>query len=229
MTAHYITRKKYREIGQVFHWAYREHYVRFFKGEDGRHSRSEKILPELVKKGNLIAVPHGKKLAYSVPRRCRGKKAKTFYRIEHGLACTECLVRVWLSDTKGEIKGEHKFRQYKIVPEWGIIYPSNRALLFEFSTEDNFSRIKLIEQKIERYVVNLKKIADDMNCRDAFVLFVAEASRDKLKEFVRAHNYLEDFFFTDYRTFLSVSTRKQLTTPIYIWGGDGKEYPLEND
>jgi hypothetical protein len=33
-------------------------------------------------------------------------------------------------------------------------------------------------------------------------------------------------FFTDFETFKSVPIGEQLSAPIYIWGEDGKTYPL---
>jgi hypothetical protein len=204
-----------------------------FTGSDqGRHGRTEKLLPRLVQGKRLVAVPYGRKLVYSVPRRCRGRQNKSFYRIEHGLACTECLVRTWLSDTKGIIFPEQKFRKAKVVPDWGISYAENStrmALMFEFSSEDNFNRLKLMNEKIARYAAEVDKLARGMSCKDGFILFVCDVSRDKVSKFVEDNRFLDDFFFVDYETFLTADPLGQLAAPIYIWGGDGKEYPLNDD
>ena len=226
MGRHSISKKRYLEVGQVFHWATQEHYQLLLTGRSGRHSRTEKILPRLVKEKKLVARLHGRRLVYAVPRKGRSVKSRTFQFVEHGLACTECLVRIWLSRTDGEIIAEKHFRKFKIIPEWGIRYPHQVLLLMEFSTEDNFNRYGLIRSKLARYLQSLASIGKAFGCHSTIVLFVFDVKRESVERFVR--NYYPTgvpFFFTDYQTFLKVPVRRQITAPIYIWE-DGNSYPL---
>jgi hypothetical protein len=226
MGRHSISKKRYLEVGQVFHWATREHYELIFTGRLGRHGRTEKILPQLVKEKKLIARSYGRRFVYTVPRKGRSSKRQSFQFIEHGLACTECLVRIWLSRTDGEIIAEKHFRKFKIIPEWGIRYPHRVLLLMEFSTEDNFNRFSLMKSKRERYSKNLESISRVFDCHSTIVLFIFDVNRDRVERFVKKnHPTGVEFFFTDYHTFLKAPLRKQLTSPIYIWE-DGKSYSL---
>jgi hypothetical protein len=228
-----------------------------------RHRRTESVLLKLVQKGKLRCVKFGKRLVYTVPRRTKGKlpvlvKEKPGYepkvtedaikqnnKIEHGLACTECLVRFFLSRTDGEIIAERYFYKLGIVPEWGIRFPHGKLLLLEYSSEDNFERTNLIKGKINAYIRHLEKIEEKFEAK-AIVLFVIDVPRVKVEGFVdmvkREAGSVADgdpsalyegdrfplnpFYFTDYKTFLGIPIGQQLAAPIYIWF-DGKEYPLK--
>ena len=251
---------------QVFHWFTKEHIILWFLGALKRHRRTEDVLPLLVQKGKLRCVKFGKRLIYTVPRRTKGKlpvllQEKSEYepkvteaaiagrnKILHGLACTECLVRVYRSRTESMIIAERYFYGLGAVPEWGIRYPNGKLLLFEFSTEDNFERTNMIKGKMNAYQRQLEKIEEEFQAK-ATVLFVLDIPRGKVENFVgslrREAGSVADgdpsaldggdsfpsypFFFTDYKTFLDVPFGQQMTAPIYFWM-DGKEYPLaKND
>lgn len=226
MSRHSISKKRYLEVGQVFHWATREHYQLLLTGRSGRHSRTEKVLPRLVKERKLIARIHGRRLVYAVPRKARSATSKSHQSIEHGLACSECLVRIWLSRADGEIIAEKYFRKFPIIPEWGIRYPHHVLLLLEFSTEDNFNRFSLINGKLNRYLQNLDRISKAFNCHSSTVLFVMDVRRERVERFVRSHHPTGvPFLFTDYETFQKVPIGNQLASAIYLWE-DGNSYPL---
>jgi len=175
------------------------------------------MLPRLVGKKKLKAYRFGNRLVYTVPRRDK-KQGDHYLKIEHGLACTEGLVRIWRSNMEGKVISEKEFRGSGVIPEWGISYPSGVTLLFEFCTQDNFNRSSLIKNKIRRY--------EEFTYAQQIILFVVDVSRDKAKRFVDRYLPGERFFFTDYETFLNVPLGKQLQTPIYIWGKNGAEHPL---
>lgn len=220
-----ISKYKYLQASQVFHWAKNEHYITWFGKENGRHRRTESMLPRLVRKGKLVARSYGKRLIYTCPRR-KGDK-----NIEHGLACTESLVRFYRSDPKGEIIAEHHFRGCGSIPEWGIRYPNGMMLLYEFCTADNYARSGIVAGKITRYINNLSKIERKYDAQ-AIVLFVIDATRRKVDRYVQKIIPAgEQFYFTDYKTFLYEPIGEQLSAPIYIWGEDGWPYSLrsEND
>ena len=215
-----ISKYEYLKTAQVFHWATYEHYVVWITGENKRHKRTEVMLPRLVKKGKLIPKKYGKRLIYTVPRR----KYDTNY--EHGLGCTEGLVRFVRSKPNGEIIAERHLRGFGIVPEWGIRYQNKKLLLFEFCTQDNFHRRGLIRSKITRYQNNLLQLETKFEC-EAIVLFVIEAPRIDVQYFVdEVMPAGNQFFFTDYSVFKIVKLGDQFIDPVYIWGEDGFPYPL---
>ena len=221
MGRHSISQKRYLEVAQNFHWAGREHYQLWFTGSLKRHKRTEVMLPRLVEKKKLKAYRFGNRLVYTVPR--RDKTNNYFLKIEHGLACTEGLVRIWRSNMEGKVISENEFRGKGVIPEWGITYPSETILLFEFCTNDNFARSSLVKNKMLRYENDLPAPFN----LSPIVLFVIDVSRDRVKRFIEKNLTGERFFFTDYETFLRVPFGKQLQTPIYFWGEDGRECPLK--
>lgn len=265
MARHTIPIYRYLEAAQVFHWFTKEHITLWFLGFLTRHRRTEDVLPILVQKGKLRSLKFGKKLVYIAPRRTKGKlpvllKEKPGYeprvteaaitqknKIEHGLGCTECLMRFFLSRMDGEIIAERFFYGLGVVPEWGIRYPNGKLLLLEYSTEDNFLRSNLMKAKINAYLRHLEKIEEKFEAK-AIVLFVIDVSRVKVEGFVNmvkredgsgaadapAALYegdrfpLNPFYFTDYKTFLGIPIGQQLAAPIYFWI-DGKEYPLKKN
>jgi hypothetical protein len=221
-----ISMKRYLELAQVFHWATKEHYQLMLTGKTGRHSRTEKILPRLVEKNKLVALPYHNRLIYSAPRRCRGKNSFNARKIEHGLACTECLVRIWLSKKDGEIISEKHFSKFRIIPEFGIRYPTGTLLLVEFSTPDNFRRRGLMRSKVERYEKNMNVILHQFNSERGVVLFIMEASAEAVKRFRQRIVTLDvPIYAVDWESFQSIKYGKQLSEPIYFWE-DGNAYPL---
>jgi hypothetical protein len=224
-----ISKDRYLKAAQDFHWATKEHFNLWFTGSRKRHRRTETMLPRLVDKGKLTTFRYGKRLVYAVPR--LNKKRITgpehYRKVEHGLGCTEGLVRIWRSRMEGEIYPERYFYGLQSIPEWAIHYPTNKLLLFEFCTKDNTLRKHVIKGKLTRYRKNLPYIEEKFAEASAIVLFVMAVSRNLVERFVSevmpAGN---PFFFTDYQTFLEIQIGEQLSVPIYIWGEDGISYPL---
>jgi hypothetical protein len=214
-----FSKENYLEAAQLFHWAVREHYVAWFTGRFERHRRTEVMLPRLVKKGKLVAVRYGNHLVYSTPRRKSGL-------IDHGLGCTEGLVRVWRSRMDGAIIPERFFRGYGSVPEWGIWYPPGKLLLYEYSSQNNFEQARIVKTKITKYQTNLPELKNYFAAEKATVLFVIDITRERVKNFIDREKPDGPFFFTDYETFKNVPLGEQLNAPIYFWGDDGKEYSI---
>ncbi|MFC1879103.1 hypothetical protein ACFLZW_04250 [Chloroflexota bacterium] len=157
-------------------------------------------------------------------RRVSGGKYYPLF--EHGLGCTEGLVRFYRSDMDCQVIPERKLRGFGIVPEAGILYPNNTLLLYEFCTHDNFNRPGLILSKITRYQSQLSRFEQKFG-GEAVVVFVADDTRFKVDCFVNDHMPLgEQLFFTDYKTFLDTPIGEQLCAPIYIWGNDSWPYAL---
>lgn len=228
MTRHTITQKRYLEAAQLFHWATKDHYTLWFTGAlQKRDRRTEAILPRLVKNKKLIAVKDGKPLVYTVPRRVRNPEH--FLKVEHGLGVTEGLIRFWWANMTGEIIEERFFYGCGCVPEFGIRYPNKKILLFEFSTKSDCERSTKIMNKLAAYKKYLYQIEDKFNS-EPLIVFVLDIPKEKISKLVDKVKPVDiPVFFTDYETFKNVPIRRQLSTPIYIWGEDGKTYPLIND
>lgn len=223
-----ISKYIYLKVAQGFHWATKEHFILWFTGRTERHRRTETILPRLVRKGKLTSYQYKKRLIYAVPRvnRKRIKGKKYYPKVEHGLGCTEGLVRFWLS-RKGEIIPERKFRGFEVVPEWGIKYGDD-LILYEFCTEDNFYQSGNVQGKITRYKKHLRGIEQQFRGKVS-VVFVIDVDRWTVQNFVDEKIPIgEQFFFSDYDTFLKSPYGEQLIDPIYIWGDNGWPYPLES-
>lgn len=224
MTSDTISQKKYLSAAQLFHWATKEHFTLWFTGATLRHRRTEAILPRLVKKGYLFSAKYGKKLVYTVPRRVRDEEH--LLKVEHGLGCTEGLVRFFWSRMDCEIIQERYFIGCGSVPEWGIRYPNGNMILFEFSTESDFTYSNKIKNKLSAYRKNIDAINRRFNSQSVLV-FVLDVEREKVKRFVDKMKPVNlPVFFIDYETFKAVRITKQLTAEIYFWGEDGATYPL---
>ena len=208
----------YLKAGQLFHWATIIHYILWFTGRLGRHKRTEVMLPRLVREGRLRAIRYGKKLVYAVPRVSKGQ-----YHIEHGLACTEGLVRFWRSDMQGVVVAERFFRGLGCIPEWGIIYDET-ILLYEYCSADQFSRGRKVKSKVVNYDQHQCAIEKKFS-KSGIVVFVIDAPREKVEKWVARVKPSGPYFFTDYEAFTQVPIGQQLTADIYFWE-DGKAYPL---
>lgn len=224
--------KKYMDVAEVFHFATRDHYVLWFTGGMERHKQTERVLPALVRKGFLNRLKYGKRFVYATPDRVYMSKDGQEIGIfpAHGLACTAALTRFIRSDMNGEAISEQYFQKAKwgVFPEWGILYPGRSVLLFEFHTRSNAQAYQYVPQKIARYRKELHNVKEAMNL-PAVVLFVLQLTRAELVLEMKKYKLQDEpFYFTDWETFLSVPFGEQLTAPIYIWGGDGKSYPLRN-
>ena len=215
-----ITRRRFLRVAQALHHFTRRQAVIFFKGEDRRDKRVEFLLPHFERKGRLKAFWYQGRKVYVVPRKGR-------LNVDHGLACSECLTRIWQARPYGEIYPEKKFKTYPMVPEWAIRYSSGKMLLFEFSTADNAGRTSLMAAKVNKYLDNLHAITRDFQA-EVVVLFVMDIPRVKVEQFVAGTIPADPIFFIDYRTFMTVHAGEVLTAPVYIWGGDGNTYPLSN-
>lgn len=221
-----ITQKQYMQAAQVFHWATQEQYNIWFTGSNKRSKRTEVILPRLVKKGALIAIKLDKKLVYACHRKSR--RPGYYFKVEHGLGCTEGLVRFWRSDMNAEIIEERHFRGCGSMPEWGLRYDSGKMLMFEYCTDDNFNRSNGLTGKLVAYHKTMVTINQKFHS-NGFLVFVCDVSRKRLSSFLARKIPVEiPAFFTDYETFKSVPIGQQLSAPIYLWGEDGLPYPLVN-
>lgn len=217
-----IPKHKYLEAAQKFHWATKEHFILWMTGELKRHRRTETMLPRLVEKGKLVSKWYtdeifGRRKVYTVPRR------KNDDKFEHGLACTEGLVRCYLSEPS-YVYPEHKFRGFGNVPEWGIQYKS-KMVLYEHCTYSNFKHGE-VKKKVQKYMDTLYDIEDEFRSL-AIVIFVIDDTEQEVQNWVwRWMPMGEEYFFTDYENFLKIPIGMQYDAPIYIWGEDGKKYAL---
>jgi hypothetical protein len=232
MSKQTITIESYKDALEVFHWATKRHFQLWFTGQNQtRHRRTESVLVRLTK--NKVAVSHlyQGKLIYS--------KKRALAEVVHGLACTECLVRFYRSNMDGTAVPEKYFRGLGSVPEWGIIYPKGTMLLFEFCTKSNFYYTGNMRGKLSAYEKNLGEIERKFNAK-ATVVFVIDVERPAIEHYVGSLggvppryegdvSPLTPFFFVDYESFLEVPIGKQFQAPIYIWGTDGKVYPLRKN
>jgi hypothetical protein len=231
MKRHLITIQEYLDVAEVFRWGYMSHYVRWFTGKSARHQRTERVLKRLVKNGKFKSFLYGSRLIYELAKRERGIDTTLAH---HGLACTECLVRFYGSKPDGTAIPEKYFRGFGSVPEWGIIYPDGKLLLFEFCTKSNFLYSGNMRGKLGAYRQNLHKIEEKFNAK-AMVIFVLEVDRGVVERWVgsvggvpplsNGDTFPDPFFFTDYETFLKVPFGQAIEAPIYFWV-DGKEYSL---
>jgi hypothetical protein len=226
MGTHSLSQKRYLQAAQFFHWATQEHFTLWFTGSTTRSKRTEVILPRLVKKGSLISTKHGKKLVYACPRRAR--RPGYFLKVEHGLGCTEGLIRFWWSDMRAEIIEERFFYGCGSVPEWGLRYESGKMILFEYCTANNFTRTNVMRSKLAAYRQSLESINRKFN-REGIIVFVCDVTREKVASFIdKIKPAFLPVFFTDRETFTHVVVGQQLAAPIYLWGEDGQPYPLVN-
>lgn len=219
-----ISQKRYLAASQVFHWATQEHFTLWFTGSNKRSKRTEVILPRLVNKGLLITTKCGKKMVYACPRRAR--RPGHFLKVEHGLGCTEGLIRFWWSDMQAEIIEERFFYGCGKVPEWGLRYDSGKMILFEYATRQNFYHTNGVKAALAAYRNHLQTINERFS-RESMIVFVCDIPRDGILKFVLDSKPVGlPVFFTDTEMFNRVAIGQQLTAPIYIWGEDGLSYPL---
>ncbi len=241
-----ITEDIVLQLVKVLRWATRFILVLYFWGVEKRAKAIERLLPQLEQEGKLAVTWHKGEKVYSVARKKRVKPVS----IEHEIAFALILVlflRCRMQES--EIVPERAFRRFGIVPEGGIRYPEERntMLIFEYCTRSNFTHGGVMKSKITRYMKYLPAMEAKFK-RSITVLFVIDIDRSRVREFVgtlkRDVGSVADgrtsassggdsfpfnpFFFTDYKTFLSVPISEQMISPIYFWI-DGKEYPLKKD
>lgn len=235
MTMHSTAQQKYLEAAQLFHWATKEHYAIWFTGSAERHRRTETVLSRLAKKWadpatrgrSLFATRYGKRLIYTCPRRVRNPDI--LHKIDHGLGCTETLVRFWRSDMTAAVIEERFFHKCGSIPDLGLKYPNGKMILVEFSSNSNFQHYNVIKNKLSAYKHYLWSINEKFTA-SSILIFVIDVPREKVQKFVWETMPVGlPVFFTDFETFKSVPIGNQLSAPIYIWGEDGKTYPLTED
>lgn len=223
-----ITQKDYLKAAQLFHWAKKEHYQMWFTGNLNRHRRTEVMLPRLVQKKKLVAVRYGRSFVYTVPRRVRYKGE--YRKVDHGLAVTEGLVRFCRSRMNVCVIEERYFYGLGAVAEFGLLYPNDKMLLYEYCSRDNFERTSRMIGKVVAYERNLEMILAKFNSKTGIVVFVIDISPGRILSFLKRLGRPEmPFYFVDYQAFKNVPTGEQLTAPIYIWGKDCERYPLSHD
>lgn len=227
MTRDCISQKKYLTAAQLFDWATKDQYKLWFTGSTGRHRRTEVILPRLVAQKKLIEFAYGKRKVYTVPR--KELREDHYLFIDHGLGCTEGLIRFFWAQMNGEIVQERYFAGCGVYPEWGIRYPNGKMLLFEFSTKSDFQTTNKIVNKLATYRNSIPKINQKFGT-SSMLVFVLDIEREKVERFVEKEKPMRlPVFFTDYKTFREVPIRKQMTSSIYFWGGDGRICPLRHE
>lgn len=226
-----IPQKEYLKVAQLFHWATKEHFILWLTGSLDRHRRTEVILPRLSKKTNrsrsLFSTKYGKRLVYSCPRKVRNQNH--ILQIEHGLGCTEVLVRLYRSNMGAIVIEERFFKKFGCVPENGLWYPSGKTILVEFSTEHDFNYSNRMKKKLLAYKAHLWQINEKFKTQ-GIIVFVMDVDRDEVQRFVLSVMPTGlPAFFTDFETFKNVPIGEQLSASIYLWGEDGKTYPLTQD
>lgn len=202
----------------IGNWATVKQIVLLITGKLTRLHSTETILPRMVKRGLLRRTKFQKGWAYAARRVTKGNSSD--WNVEHGIGCTEGLVRFWISDRSGELIPERKFKGQNIWPEWAIRYPSGKILLYEFCTKDNSRRKGVVKSKITRYQAILRE--------EFVIVFVMDIPRQDVVELVAQLQPEGNFMFTDYETFKSVPLGQQLTASIYLWGEDSQPHPLRN-
>lgn len=215
------TQEEYRKVAELFLWATQRDFTQWFTGEAKPWKRTQYNLPRMVRKGALTAVRYGKKLVYSTGKKRAGNTAD----IEHGLICTESLLR-FKSARVGDFIPESFFRTINLgcVPEWGVIY-GNTLVVYEYCTFDNFRRTRLMKKKVNTYRKSKAKFETYFD-KNLIVLFVFETFRYSVINFVEKNGNGSFIYFCDLRTFMSVDAGKQLTSNIYLNGADCVSYPL---
>lgn len=190
--------QKYLQAAEVFHCAYQEHYVLWMTGKSLRHSKTERALPSLVKKGYLVALPYGKKKLYATPDRIRVRilsEGAELIHPYHGLAVTDILLRYTIKH-RCMVMSEKSARvfQWGIVPEV-VFLPRGANVLLEFCTRSNVEAGK-VKQKANKYNEVFHKIQADLQGA-AEVLFVLDIRASEVEKYVQEG----PFRFIDYASF----------------------------
>jgi len=209
-----ISQDDYMKAGQIFHWAFADHYKLWFTGKLDRHRRTETMLPRLVRKGLLVEAYFGKRKVYAV-KRLQGTL------IGHGLGVTETIVRIHKKGDDGVYLPERIFKGQSSVPDWGLKKNGN-LLLVEYSTQNNFEAARIIKTKMSSYRKNLPKIVATFGVDNAYVLFVLDVSLERVQNFIAKNRFQDPYFFVDFETFKSVPFEDQLSNEIYLWGDGSK-------
>src|SRR5687767_5269776 len=120
-----------RKFLDVAHWATKRQIQLYIRGAaPPRDGPIEKALLRM-EKGKKVRVVQYKvtdQKCYALPRKTKNFNPLDQVRLYHGLACTECMVRLYRSNTKCEVIPERAFRGLGSVPEGGILYPQGSLL-----------------------------------------------------------------------------------------------------
>src|SRR5215216_555292 len=184
MTSNTIPTSEYDKVFDVVNWIYKRQLQLMLTGQASkRHTRTEKVLARYTKRGKLRAVKFERKFVYTLPRKSKNfNEFEGLAKIRHGLACTECLIRIYLSDKECTIVPERSFYGCGSVPEWGVVYPRKTMLLLEFATKSNFLFSGLMRGKMSAYIRSLFTIEEKFDAK-AIVLFVIDVPRVTVEKF----------------------------------------------
>jgi hypothetical protein len=153
---------------------------------------------------------------YALPRKTKNFNPLDTVRLYHGLACTECLVRFYRSNTECEVIPESKFRGLGSVPEGGLLYPNGSLLALEFSTKHDVSYPLNMISKFQAYERNREKINDVFHAKTG-VVYIWDVPRDAVQERIARWKPEEGpYWFIDWKTFLDIPIGDALTAPLYF-------------
>ena len=224
MKALSTTQQEYLKAAEVFLCANAQDFTAWFTGHRKRWKRTEYNLPRMVAKGALTRIRYGRRYVYRLARKRPIHKA----HVLHGLISTKALLR-FKQSVEAQFLAENFFKGqgFTCIPEWAAVL-AKTVIYFEYSTADNFRRTGMMKEKLNEYKDNIPHFEDYFEKR-ALVLFVFDASTFRVANFAERYGQNPNFYFTDLTSFTGVPYDKQLTTPIYIWGGDRKTYALTNN
>jgi hypothetical protein len=217
------TESRIRAALAEMHWATMSHLLFRLTGQFEKRMKSlEYNLPRMAKKRLIKETWWEGRKVYSISHPAR--------LVEHGVACTECLMRFISARGEYAIISEDSFKEQRfgVIPEWGISWPHEATmLLLEFCTADNATRSGVVSRKVNLYRRSLHKFNTAYDVT-AVVVFVVDLPSSDVEALALRHLHYEPIFFTDYRVFLSMNYGDALVAPIYLWG-DGSTHPLSHD
>ena len=206
------TQAQYHAVFQTLsNWFFREHITLWFWGHDGnkiRDGRTERLLNRFRKNNDLQAFWWGYRWIYCIKRVNSTRGDRTPDYVNHGVGCSEALVRFHISDRNSEILPN--FRLPNIRPDGALKLSTGTTLLFEFCSYGN--TLHRLKEKIKAY----KESGGDY-----LVVFILDVDPKDVKK--RAEG---PFYFTDYDTFKNVNYGQQIDAKIYTYGIDGITYSL---
>jgi hypothetical protein len=204
-------------------------------------------LKQFADAGKVMVRKYGNRLIYSAPTHWKGRPyqpddampkeyqkelEERFYQIEHGRAVTKEIIRFWRSSMRdSQMINKRDFKGSGVVADWAFRFISSEHLLIgEHITKNYFYRTSALKLKIRKYSQSFETLKERFKAQAISVLLVVDVPEKTLTLFIgRLKNIDAEFFFTTYDALLSVEIGKQFSSPIYIWGRDGKRYPLGKD
>ena len=215
-----LLQQKYLDVAKLFHWGRQIDFTAWFTGVwNPRNKQTETTLPQLVEMKELYSRWYHGQLIYTTSKRASD------LHVPHGLTCTRAAIRLKHA-IECEFIPERFFRgwRFEIVPEFAFM-TDKAGIAFEYSTKNNFKRPSLMRRKLQKYRETLARFEETFDVRPV-VLFVIDAPIYEVKRFAKYGD--ANFYFTDARSFFGVDMKAQLTSSIYIWGGDGDTYSLRS-